>query len=40
MTNHDKIKKKAKYEMTMEEYERDEAVDGELFLKKLIASKS
>ena len=32
--------KKSKHELAMEEYRRGEAVDGESFLKKLIASKS
>jgi hypothetical protein len=32
--------KKTKFEIAMEEYERGEAVDGEEFLKNLIASKS
>lgn len=33
-------RKKTKREIAMEEYERGEAVDGEIFLKNLIASKS
>jgi hypothetical protein len=33
-------KNKTKREIAMEEYERGEAVDGEIFLKNLIASKS
>ena len=32
--------KKSKYELAMEEYERGDAIDGESFLKQLIASKS
>ena len=33
-------KKKTKFEIAMEEYDRGETVDGEVFLKNLIASKS
>jgi hypothetical protein len=33
-------RKKTKREIAMEEYERGEVVDGEVFLKNLIASKS
>ena len=34
------MRKKTKRELAMEEYDRGEAVDGEAFLKELIASKS
>ena len=33
-------RKKTKFEIAMEEYDRGETVDGEEFLKNLIASKS
>jgi hypothetical protein len=34
------LRKKTRRELAMEEYDRGETVDGELFLKNLIASKS
>ena len=39
MTTND-TQKKTKFEIAMEEYDRGETVDGEVFLKNLIASKS
>ena len=40
MKSSQSMRKKSKYEIAMEEYERGEAVDGKSFLKQLIASKS
>ena len=40
MKTSNSIRKKNRRELAMEEYDRGETVDGEVFLKNLIASKS